>query len=511
LERLFAFSAEHWIVIPRLCFAALSFVFTWDNRAECWFTFLLTATLFLLICRAALPEKQSRSFWVAVALLATSLMLFHTNQWQNWLWGIMVAWPLPVLSLVIAVVVIAGSNRPGPRVAATVAASVVAMLSLGNGFLVPLVIGSIAAYEHLFSRRQRSILEIGVAAALALGGATFSLIQPHPPQSAGNPAGLFRGISLMIANPFFDWSRGATPADLSEITAWGAGLSILFLCAFSALLWLGTSEKPSSSTLYQIGLALAALGALSVAMIVVARRQLGLDWLLQSRYITYSVLLPVGLTLMAAALAESSRSRAAIAFCRGWIVAGLLLALVSLRGEPGRLQWGRAMKAVYATLFDELKVSAVFPQADLARVIPQANRAELITRAARDRLIKGMAPPGRRVEAGNVMLNQRIGTVTDVQINGAGLEISGSVARDSGDLRADTKFVGRLNADGAVDLLAPILQSGLIASGATNSWSVDVTTADRSYAVVIIAYDWRKRMFFRSLPVQVGPLPQVPQ
>jgi hypothetical protein len=253
------------------------------------------------------------------------------------------------------------------------------------------------------------------------------------------------------------------------------------------------------------------LGTLSVAMIVVARRQLGLDWLLQSRYITYSVLLPVGLTLMAAALAESSRSRAAIAFCRGWIVAGLLLALVSLRGEPGRLQWGRAMKAVYATLFDELKVSAVFPQADLARVIPQANRAELITRAARDRLIKGMAPPGRRVEAGNVMLNQRIGTVTDVQINGAGLEISGSVARDSGDLRADTKFVGRLNADGAVDLLAPILQSGLIASGATNSWSVDVTTADRSYAVVIIAYDWRKRMFFRSLPVQVGPLPQVPQ
>jgi hypothetical protein len=112
LERLFAFHNEHLIVIPRLCFAALSFVFTWDNRAECWFTFLLTAILFLLICRGAFPEKESRSFWVAVALLATSLMLFHTNQSQNWLWGFQLAWPLPVLSLVIAVVVSGMVDHP---------------------------------------------------------------------------------------------------------------------------------------------------------------------------------------------------------------------------------------------------------------------------------------------------------------------------------------------------------------------------------------------------------------
>jgi hypothetical protein len=195
LERLFAFHNEHLIVIPRLCFAALSFVFTWDNRAECWFTFLLTAILFLLIYRGAFPEKESRSFWVAVALLATSLMLFHTNQWQNWLWGFQLAWPLPVLSLVIAVVVIAGSNRRGPRVAGTVAASAMAMLSMGHGLLVPLLIGSIVAYEQVFSRRQRSILEIGVAAVLAFGGSAFFLIHRPPlPQSSENPVGIVRGI-----------------------------------------------------------------------------------------------------------------------------------------------------------------------------------------------------------------------------------------------------------------------------------------------------------------------------
>lgn len=78
MERLFGFHNEHLIVIPRLCFAALSFVFMWDNRAECWFTFLLTAILFLLICLGAFPEKERRSFWVAVALLAKRFLAFAT-------------------------------------------------------------------------------------------------------------------------------------------------------------------------------------------------------------------------------------------------------------------------------------------------------------------------------------------------------------------------------------------------------------------------------------------------
>jgi hypothetical protein len=75
-------------------------------------------------------------------------------------------------------------------------------------------------------------------------------------------------------------------------------------------------------------------------------------------------------------------------------------------------------------------------------------------------------------------------------------------------LRADAKFVGRLNADGTVDLVAPILRQRLTASGETNGWSFHVTTADRTDAVVIIAYDWRKRIFLRSLAVQVGRSPQ---
>src|SRR5664279_4408335 len=38
-RQLFHFHNEHLIVIPRLLFAALALLSTWDNRAECWLTF----------------------------------------------------------------------------------------------------------------------------------------------------------------------------------------------------------------------------------------------------------------------------------------------------------------------------------------------------------------------------------------------------------------------------------------------------------------------------------------
>src|SRR6266566_3201027 len=53
LALLTQFSNEHFIVIPRLIFAALACLFTWDNRLECWVTFGFTLVIFSLLCRVA--------------------------------------------------------------------------------------------------------------------------------------------------------------------------------------------------------------------------------------------------------------------------------------------------------------------------------------------------------------------------------------------------------------------------------------------------------------------------
>src|SRR5215470_5554825 len=45
---------EHLMVIPRLFFAVLACLFTWDNRLECWVTFLFTVAIFSLLCSVAI-------------------------------------------------------------------------------------------------------------------------------------------------------------------------------------------------------------------------------------------------------------------------------------------------------------------------------------------------------------------------------------------------------------------------------------------------------------------------
>src|SRR6266436_545299 len=53
LSLLTQFSNEHFIVIPRLIFAVLACLFTWDNRLECWVTFVFTIISFGLLCWVA--------------------------------------------------------------------------------------------------------------------------------------------------------------------------------------------------------------------------------------------------------------------------------------------------------------------------------------------------------------------------------------------------------------------------------------------------------------------------
>src|SRR5664279_41865 len=85
LPLLFSYHNEHLIVIPRLLFAGLALLFTWDNRAECWVTFLFIATFFGLLCRVVLKGRKKGEIMGLIALVLAAVFLFSTTQWQNWL------------------------------------------------------------------------------------------------------------------------------------------------------------------------------------------------------------------------------------------------------------------------------------------------------------------------------------------------------------------------------------------------------------------------------------------
>jgi hypothetical protein len=257
---------------------------------------------------------------------------------------------------------------------------------------------------------------------------------------------------------------------------------------------------------------------LSTLMVASARGGLGLEGLAQSRYISYAVLLPVGLTLMSVAFALQTRTMLYSNYiCRAWIYLSIALAGWSLYSEPARLRWGRALHGVYEPIFSLLKVAPLFPvDAELSRVITRADRSELIKEVSQHRLIRGMIPPIRRIPARMLVINDEIGNIDKVTSHlQDGVEIEGWAELPWKHEVPDASFVGTLNEDGSVDLLAPILihknRPDIQALGgpSESGWELHLPVISSQGNIVLIAYDWASNKFYRK-PIPFRTAPQNP-
>ena len=177
LSLLVQFHDVHLIVIPRLFYAVLACLFTWDNRLECWVTFVFTVVSFSLLCRVAVKAAAKGERIAHVALIPISLFLFGTNQWQNWLVGWGLAWQIPVLALIASIASLSRSNRLAVHLTVIILATAVAVLSLGNGLLVPLILSVILLRQYLAHRNGKTLLELAVAVALVV--VSLSLLISH--------------------------------------------------------------------------------------------------------------------------------------------------------------------------------------------------------------------------------------------------------------------------------------------------------------------------------------------
>jgi hypothetical protein len=292
-------------------------------------------------------------------------------------------------------------------------------------------------------------------------------------------------------------------------------ISLVLASFFVWLVMRGRKNAGFDSPLYSIGFALASWAILNTAMIASARGGLGLEGVAQSRYISYAVLLPVGLTLMSAALLlRPPTTLRSDYICRAWIYISIALAAWSLNSEPARLRWGRALHGVYEPIFSLLKIAPVFPvDAELSRVITRADRTELIKEVSQHRLIRGMIPPIRRISARMLVVNDEVGNIDKVtdQLQG-GMDIEGWAALPWKHEVPDASFVGTLNEDGSVDLLAPILihknRPDIQALGgpSESGWQLHLPGVSSQRNIVLVAYEWTTNKFYRKpIPIQTAP------
>lgn len=506
LERLFDFHNEHFIVLPRLLFAGLALLFTWDNRAECWFTFLLVATTFAVLCRVVLKGRERNDVAGLVALVVAAVFLFSTTQWQNWLWGFQLAWPIPVLALTAAIPSLyRGRGNVVTGIVITVA-TMAAVLSMGGGFMVPLILFVILGLRYLRSRDPRILswmVLCGCLAALAIG--FFLTNKPPRAGTAQFGIGSLQGILILLANPFLDYSR-SVPGSLSVFLLFAFVVSVVLIALFIWFSVRGFRANAFETPLFSTGFALAAWALLNVMAIALARANLGFEGLAQSRYISYAVLLPVGLLLMAAALLRRTDMLAkGRGLCRAWIFVAVGLVALSFWGESSRLQWGRAMRAVYLTLSEFVKVAPAFPvDAELRKICPRTDRLAVIDAVARSRLIRGMVPPGQHLSAPMVQIHELIGNIDGIVRTESGSDLIGWCAFLGARRLPDAVFLGTLNPDGSVELLAPVLQHearpDIAAKGGPlqSGWRLHLPPDHAGKPIILLAYDWSSNRFYRS-------------
>ncbi|HEV2841866.1 MAG TPA: hypothetical protein VGW39_11110 [Chthoniobacterales bacterium] len=507
LSQLFHFRGEHCIVVPRLLFAGLALLFNWDNRAECWLTFVFTAVTFGLLCRLVLKDRERGEIVGLVALVVAAIFLFSTTQWQNWLWGFQLAWPIPVLVLTVAISSLYRWRESIITGIVITAATITAVLSMGTGFIVPLILLVVLGGRYLRSRDRRMLPCVALCACLAALSLGFFFTNQSPGAGATHfGINSLQGIAVLLANPFLDYTR-SVPGSLLGFLLFAFVVSIVLIVLFIWFSVRGFRANAFESPLFSIGFALAAWALLSVMAITLARSHLGFEGLAQSRYISYAVLLPVGVSFMAVALLRRRDMPArGVTLCRTWIFLSIGLAVMPLRGEPSRLQWGRDMHEVYITLTEFVKVAPVFPiESELQRICPQANRLAVIHAVARSRLIRGMVPPGKDLPAPMVQMHEPVGNIDAIVRTESGSELNGWCAFLDARGIPDAVFLGTPNPDGSVELLAPIVERkghrpDVAAKGGPleSGWHLRLPPEYAGKTVTLFAYDWSSNKFYRS-------------
>jgi len=223
---LYAPHIDHRILFPRLIILGLNTVTGGDLRWEMGFTFLcgLAAALGVASLAKQTVLKGGNPSWGL--LLAANLIIFSPLQWDNWLWGIQLAFMLPMPCLIWALVVSIKPWRWWVRLMVCCVLAVIGTHSFGHGFAIwPAVLGmALLSPGFVATGRERfyfiALWVVLMAAALVCytqsdfnNSSHFTHSYGHvsgtPPPSAvyhggimEEPAKALNFMSILAGNPF---------------------------------------------------------------------------------------------------------------------------------------------------------------------------------------------------------------------------------------------------------------------------------------------------------------------
>lgn len=356
---------EHRMVVPRLLCLGLAQLSGWDTRWE-MLAILgmagLTSWNLFVLARRALPDQTTVRYTLH---LLTSLILFSPIQWETWLDGIQMVFFLPALCLTTALVVAGGSLSHPSKLTLCSALATSSTYSSSNGILCWFLMAPALVLSSRTPRARRwSILVClaGFALTAAIYIVDFRSRPPggHDPAKVG-PGGLIGYFLSVTGNSLC--LRESLPLALQHPCYIPIATSLFLIPLYLVSLMTALHRRERRALPW---LLLGAYSLTTAAMIALGRHGLGLEQSLTSRYISYTLYLPVALLHLVAILFPLPSSRPRTGVILAVAVGGLLLL-----PYPHQTEVARSFRRFILEMKSHLLFVRWIPEApDLRRISP---------------------------------------------------------------------------------------------------------------------------------------------
>lgn len=324
LSDFYAFHNEHRIFFPSLISFFLARLTHWDIRAELFVIWLLACVCAFNVWRIATLTGNRNTPAHVFLLLTVSMLLFTPLQWENLLWGFQIGFFLP-LACMTALPWVAFSFRWPLNFVYTLILSLVSTFSIASGCAAWLLAGGLLSVATSKSKSRFQLLcwSLWMCSAFASVALYFhGFRQPgwHPSESEALRHPVL-AIQFALTYLGFPFSSGI-PLNRTIVATSAGGVLLVLLFLALAYLWRERTDRilimRSASWLALIGIAL-----INCFLTMLGRVGFGISAAMQSRYVSFAILLPIGLLFLAAQIFEHWRVRQLLnSGLRKWTVFG---------------------------------------------------------------------------------------------------------------------------------------------------------------------------------------------
>jgi hypothetical protein len=313
----FAQHNEHRPMVPRLCYLLLNTFTHWSNIPQLLATWVIVCETSLCVLRLALLTGRS-AVW---PWFVCNLLIFTPAQIENWMWGIGLANVLPTAFLLAGIVVALSPKPLLPRLITCLLLALAATYTDGDGMLTwPLFA---AALLWSIRKNRRLVVRIGVAWAVAcaiiVGGYFIHYVKPTTQGIevySSSPVAIGGYFLAFLGNAFVH-GVSAPPVEVATIV--GTIFLVLWVAMAGYFLHAVRAQNRDLQSRMFPWLLIGTYALLSGLLAAISRAGAGpLHAAMTSRYVSYSIYLPVSLVFLLPMAAEDLARCGAWGLKNGW-------------------------------------------------------------------------------------------------------------------------------------------------------------------------------------------------